>query len=202
MGKWDNSAPERRLRGIFFTLKPQPWPNRAKTHLGTSVQAGANHIAEMFFIMLTTPVIVTCDGEFTSIFLLNVFHQESISASFVTHVILVKLSAPQNTQPIVSTALQACMLNYINCPISYHLGYRFHFMGYETSVKIITQWDREALSMVSLVFLLVVVVVVFLFCVCVLLLLFSILSVSLLHFLLGRCFSHRAKFPWVLFTWT
>lgn len=84
MGKWDNSAPERRLRGIFFTLQPQPWPNRAKTHLGTSVQAGANHIPEMFFIMLTTPVIVTCDGEFTSIFLLNVFHQESISASFVT----------------------------------------------------------------------------------------------------------------------
>lgn len=96
--------------------------------------------AEIFFILLTTPMTVTHHAEFTIISLLNII--ENALQLLLHHIILVRLSAPKNTQPIVSTA-QTCMLNYKNCPISYYLGYRFNFMEYETSLKITVQQDKE-----------------------------------------------------------
>lgn len=72
--------------------------------------------------------------------LLNII--ENALQLLLQHIILVRLSAPKNTQPIVSTA-QTCKLSYKNCPISYHLGYRFNFTEYETTLKIFVQQDKE-----------------------------------------------------------
>lgn len=70
--------------------------------------------AEIFFILLTTPMTVTHYAEFTIISLLNII--ENALQLLLQHVILVRLSTPKNTQPIVSAA-QTCMLNYKNCLI-------------------------------------------------------------------------------------
>lgn len=96
--------------------------------------------AEIFFILLTTPMTVRHHAELTIISLLNII--ENALQLLWQHVLLVRLSAPKNTQPFVSTA-QTCMLNYKNCPISHYLGYRFNFTEYETSLKIIVQQDNE-----------------------------------------------------------
>lgn len=118
---------------------------------------------------------VTHCAEFTIISLLNII--KNALQLLLQHVILVRLSTPKNTQPIVSTA-QTCMQNYKNCLISYYLGYRFNFREYETSLKIIVQ-DKETQTLISFFFGLF-----FPF----------ILSVSLLQLPLGGYFSYKATF--------
>lgn len=91
---------------------------------------------------------VTHCAELTIISLLNII--KNALQLLLQHVILVRLSIPENTQPIVSKA-QTCMQNYKNCLISYYLGYRFNFREYETSLKIIVQ-DKETQTFISFFF--------------------------------------------------